>query len=373
MLKLTNPTVTGKEKKYLEEVFQHRQFAGGDGFFTRQCQTRLEQLTGCRKALLTPSCTDALEMCALLAGIEPGDEVIVPAYAFVSTVNAFVLFGAIPVLADIRPDTMTIDDTLVEKLITPRTKAIVAMHYGGYACHLEALKAIATRHDIFLIEDAAHTIGGFHQGKHLGTWGDWGCLSFHETKNIHCGEGGALLINDERWIEKAETIQYLGTDKARFLRGESPGYNWQGKGASYLLSELNAAFLLAQLEELETLTAQRLRYWNALYDALLPLAEKGEITLPPRQGEGQNAHIFHFKLPNGSEIERMMRFLKEKEIESARHYLPLNESKGGLQAGIRGVTPVADREWSRLLRIPIPTDTETVKRISVTLQHYFNA
>lgn len=348
------PSCAGKELIYIKQAVQNRGFSGG-GVFTEKCEALLEKKLGAKKVLLTSSCTSALEMAALLIHIQPGDEVIMPSFAFSSTANAFVLRGAKIVFADIRPDTMNMDERLVEQCVTPKTKAVVAMHYGGVSCHLEKICRMAKKHKLFVIEDAAQALMGRYKGKMLGTIGDMGCFSFHESKNIHCGEGGALVLNNGKFIRRAEIIREKGTNRASFFRGEVDKYTWVDAGSSYLTSELNAAFLYAQLEKAEEITRDRLKSWNLYYKSFKPLQKSGHIDLPSVPEECRhNAHLFYIKVKNAGGRDALINFLKEKGINTVFHYVPLHTSPAGQTFGrFHGADAFTSRESERLLRLPM--------------------
>ena len=348
------PTVVGDEINYISKAISLHNICG-DGEFTQLCSKKLEDLTGVSKVLLTTSCTHATEMAAILAGIKEGDEVIMPSYTFVSTANAFVMRGAIPVFVDIRPDTMNIDETLIENAITGKTRAIVVVHYAGVSCEMDTIMDIAHRHNIYVIEDAAQAIGSTYKGKACGSLGEFGCYSFHETKNISMGEGGALLIRDKSNIERAEIIREKGTNRTMFHRGEISKYTWVDIGSSYLPSELNAAYLYAQLLHLDEINKNRLRTWRLYYKSLKPLEDKGFIGLPsvPKECE-HNAHIFYIKCKNIEEREGLIKHLHSKGIAPVFHYIPLHSSPAGLRYGrFCGEDVYTTKESARLLRLPM--------------------
>ena len=348
------PLTTGKEIEYIRKAIANRKLSG-DGSFTKKCHTWFEEHFGCTKALLTTSCTHALEMAAILADIQPGDEVIMPSYTFVSTANAFVLRGAKIVFIDIRPDTMNMDETLIEAAITEKTKAIVPVHYAGVACEMDTIMEIARRHNLLVIEDAAQGVMSKYKGKYLGIIGDMGCYSFHETKNYTCGEGGALIINDERFIERAEIIREKGTNRSKFHRGQVDKYTWVDIGSSYLPSELNAAYLYAQLEMAEEINENRLATWNQYYDGLKPLQEKGLLALPHVPEDCQhNAHMFYIKAKDLDERSQLIQYLRDNGITSVFHYIPLHSSPAGINYGrFYGSDEHTTNESERLLRLPI--------------------
>lgn len=349
------PHMTGKELYYIAEAHFNGSLAG-DGPFTRRCHAWLEQRAGCEKALLTHSCTAALEMSALLLDIEPGDEIIMPSYTFVSTANAFVLRGGVPVFVDIREDTLNLDERLIEEAITPRTKAIVPVHYAGVACEMDTIMALAAQYKLFVIEDAAQGVMSAYKGRALGTIGHIGCFSFHETKNYTAGgEGGATLINDASLVERAEIIREKGTNRSQFFRGQVDKYTWRDMGSSYLMADLQAAYLWAQLESSERINQQRLRLWQRYYDALKPLAENGKITLPSIPADCQhNAHMFYIKLRDEKHRQALINWLKEAEILAVFHYIPLHSSPAGQRfSRFAGEDRFTTAESERLLRLPL--------------------
>lgn len=348
------PYMTGLEHDYIAQAYANGKLAG-DGPFTDRCHALIQQSTGGARTLLTHSCTAALEMCALLLGVEPGDEIIMPSFTFVSTANAFVLRGGIPVFVDIRPDTLNIDERQIENAISSRTKAIVVVHYAGISCNMAAIIKLARRHGIRVIEDAAQGVGASLEGKALGTFGDLGCYSFHETKNIICGEGGALLVNDQGLIDSAEIIREKGTDRNRFFRGQVDKYTWQTLGSSFLPGELTAAFLLAQLENIQCITDARIAAWQ-LYDELLaPLAAEGMLGLPTvPQGCEHNGHLYYVVLPQGVDRNLVLSKLNENGIGAVFHYVPLHKSPAGKKYGkTLHELPVTDSMSARLLRLPL--------------------
>ena len=354
MISFNEPPLVGTEEQYISEAIANRKICG-DGPFTRKCSAWLEEHMKTAKALLTTSCTHATEMAALLAGIGEGDEVIMPSYTFSSTANAFVLRGGVPVFVDICPDTMNIDEEKIEEAVTERTKAIVAVHYAGVGCEMERICGIAGRHNLTVIEDAAQAVMAFYKGRALGTIGDFGCYSFHETKNYSMGEGGALLIRDEKDRERAEIIREKGTDRSRFFRGQVDKYTWVDAGSSYLPSELNAAHLFAQLEQAERINADRLRSWERYQQMLLPLEREGMLSLPvvPKTCK-HNAHMFYIKAKDLAERSRLIALLKERGILAVFHYIPLHSSPAGLQFGrFHGEDVYTTKESERLLRLPL--------------------
>lgn len=354
MIAFNVPPHVGKEETYIAETIAKRKICG-DGEFTRRCSEWLKQQTKTAKALLTTSCTHATEMAALLAGIGPGDEVIMPSYTFVSTADAFVLRGAKAVFVDIRPDTMNIDETLIEDAITDRTRAIVPVHYAGVGCEMDTIMDIAKRHDLVVIEDAAQGMMSTYKGQALGTFGDYGCYSFHETKNYSMGEGGALLIRDSDHILQAEIIREKGTNRSQFFRGEVDKYSWQEAGSSYLPSDMNAAYLWAQLEMAEEINQDRKRSWNLYYELLKPLADEGKIELPyvPKECV-HNGHMFYIKVKDLDERTRLLEHLKKNGVYAVFHYIPLHSAAAGKKYGeFRGEDKYTTRESERLLRLPM--------------------
>ena len=339
---------------YIRECVENQKICG-DGPYTKRCNEWIEKRTGTTKCLLTTSCTHATELAALLADIQPGDEVIMPAYTFVSTADAFVLRGATPVFVDIRPDTMNIDEKLIEAAVTERTKAIVPVHYAGVACEMDTIMDIAARHHLMVIEDAAQGIMSSYKGRALGTIGDFGCFSFHETKNYSMGEGGALLIRDEKNIEEAEIIREKGTNRSKYYRGQVDKYTWINYGSSYLPSDMNAAYLYAQLEIADRINDARLALWNRYYERLTPLAEAGKLELPvvPRECV-HNAHMFYVKAKDLDERTAFIDYLKGNGILSVFHYIPLHTAPAGQKFGrFHGEDKYTTRESERLARLPM--------------------
>lgn len=354
MINFNVPPFTGKEFEYMQQAVEQEKICG-DGPFTRKCSEWMEAQTGTAKCLLTTSCTHATELAALLADIRPGDEVILPSYTFVSTANAFVLRGATAVFVDIRPDTMNIDETLIEDAITEKTRVIAPVHYAGVGCEMDTIMDIAKRHHLMVIEDAAQGIMASYKGKPLGTFGEFGCFSFHETKNVSMGEGGALLIRDEDYILKAEIFREKGTDRSQYFRGQVDKYRWQDFGSSYLPSDMNAAYLYAQLENAEKITRARMDRWEQYRELLLPLAEAGRIELPYIPEEcAHNAHMFYIKTKNMEERSRLIAYLKERDILSVFHYVPLHSAPAGQKYGrFHGEDKYTTRESERILRLPM--------------------
>ena len=348
------PPFTGREMIYIKQAVDAQKICG-DGQFTAKCNKWIEDKTGCEKALLTTSCTHATELAALLADIRPGDEVIMPSYTFVSTADAFVLRGATPVFVDIRPDTMNIDETLIEDAITEHTKAIVPVHYAGVGCEMDVIMDIARRHNLMVIEDSAQGIMSTYKGQALGAIGDMGCFSFHETKNFSMGEGGALLMKDSRFIEDAEIFREKGTDRSKFFRGQVDKYRWVNYGSSYLPSDMNAAYLWAQLELADEITKARMDRWNQ-YDALLrDLADKELIEQPfvPDYCT-HNAHMYYIKVRDLEQRGDFINFMKSKDVLTVFHYVPLHSAPAGLKYGrLHGKDNFTTRESDRLVRLPM--------------------
>lgn len=347
------PGVTGIEMDYIKSCIENGRLSG-DAEFTKKCHAFFEENFGVAKSLLTTSCTHALEMSALLLDIQPGDEVIIPSFTFVSTVNAFVLRGAKPIFADIRPDTLNIDESRLESLITPQTKAIVVVHYAGVGCEMDEIMQIAAKYNLPVVEDNAHGLFGKYKGKYLGTFGAMATQSFHETKNFTCGEGGALLINDPQYVERAEIIREKGTNRSRFFRGQVDKYSWVDVGSSYLPSDMLAAYLLAQLENADKIQSKRRQVWETYYKALQDWAEENGVFLPVIPEECEQAyHMFYMILPSLEQRQDLITSLKEKGIMSVFHYLPLHLSDMGRKfGGQKGDCPVTEDLSDRLLRLP---------------------
>ncbi len=354
MINFNVPPFTGKEMEYVRQCVEAQKICG-DGPFTARCNQWIEERTGTAKCLLTTSCTHATEMTALLAGIREGDEVIMPSYTFVSTANAFVLRGATAVFVDIRPDTMNIDEKLIESAVTERTKAIAPVHYAGVACEMDTIMAIAEKHKLFVIEDAAQGVMASYKGRALGSIGDFGCYSFHETKNYSMGEGGALLIRDKKYIEDAEILREKGTNRSKFNRGQIDKYTWINYGSSYLPSDMNAAYLYAQLELAEEINDARLKIWNTYYEGLKGLEEQGKIDLPVVPEDCvHNAHMFYIKTRDLEERTAFISFMKEKGILPVSHYVPLHTAKAGRKFGrFHGEDIYTTKESERLVRLPL--------------------
>ncbi len=354
MIKFNIPPCTGKESEYIAQAIENRKICG-DGAFTKKCNEWIEVHTHTAKALLTTSCTHATEMAALLCDIKPGDEVIMPSYTFVSTANAFVLNGASIVFVDIRPDTMNIDENLIEAAVTPKTRAIVPVHYAGISCEMDKILQIAEKYSLKVIEDAAQGVMSEYKGRPLGTIGDFGCFSFLETKNYSMGEGGCLLIRDKDMIEKAEIIREKGTNRSKFFRGEIDKYTWVSAGSSYLPSELNAAYLYAQLEQAAEIYNDRMASWNLYYELLSPLKEAGKLSLPVvPDGCKHNAHMFYIKTTGLKERTALIDYLKKQNIFSVFHYIPLHTAPAGsLYGRFCGEDVYTTKESERLLRLPM--------------------
>ncbi len=354
MIVFNVPPYTGNELHYISQAVEKQKICG-DGEFTKRCNNWIEAHTGTKKCLLTTSCTHAIELAALLAEVQPGDEIIMPSYTFVSTADAFVLRGAVPVFVDIRPDTMNLDETLIEAAVTDRTKAIVPVHYAGVACEMDTIMEIAGRYGLMVIEDAAQGIQSTYKGRALGTIGDFGAFSFHETKNFSMGEGGALLIRDEKYVEEAEILREKGTNRSKFFRGQIDKYTWVNYGSSYLPSDMNAAYLWAQLELADVINDHRLELWNQYYEELQPLQERGILELPviPKDCV-HNAHMFYIKAKDLEERSALLAFLKDNGILSVFHYIPLHTAPAGLKFGrFHGEDRYTTKESERLCRLPM--------------------
>lgn len=354
MIRFNVPPFTGKEMEYVKQSIDNMHICG-DREFTKKCNAWIEERTKTAKCLLTTSCTHALEMAALLCDIKEGDEVIMPSYTFVSTADAFVLRGAKVVFVDIRPDTMNIDENLIEDAITEKTKAIAVVHYAGVSCEMDKIMEIAERHHLQVVEDAAQGVMSSYKGKALGTFGDFGCFSFHETKNYSMGEGGALLIRDKKYIEDAEILREKGTDRSKYYRGQVDKYCWRNYGSSYLPSDMNAAYLYAQLELAERINHVRLERWQQYYDALRPLQENGKIELPfIPENCTHNGHMFYIKCKDIEERTRFIEYMKEQDILTVFHYVPLHSAPAGLKFGrFHGEDRYTTKESERLVRLPM--------------------
>ena len=354
VIPFNRPFMTGKELGCIAEAHANGHLSG-DGPFTRRCHAWLEERTGSAKALLTHSCTGALEMGALLADAGPGDEVIMPSYTFVSSANAFVLRGAVPVFVDVRADTLNLDERRIEAAITPRTRAIVPVHYAGVGCEMDEIMRIADRHGLVVIEDAAQGVMADYRGRALGSIGHLGCLSFHETKNIHCGEGGALLVNDPRFAERAEIIREKGTDRSRFFRGQVDKYTWVDVGSSYLPGEVTAAFLWAQMQEAQAITARRLAIWRRYHEALAALEDEGRLVRPSSPAHTRhNAHMYWVLLPSLESRAAVLARLRKANVHPVFHYVSLHDSPAGRERGrVHGSMANTVAASERLIRLPL--------------------
>lgn len=350
-----NPPFVGKEMEYIREAVEKNGKICGDGPFTKKCSQWMREKFESKEVLLTTSCTHALEMAAYLSDIQPGDEVIMPSYTFVSTADAFVLRGAKCVFVDIRPDTMNIDETKIEDAITEKTKAIVVVHYAGVACAMDEIMALAKKYNLKVIEDAAQGVNAYYKGKALGTIGDFGCYSFHETKNYSMGEGGALLFQDEKYLEPAEILREKGTNRSKFFRGQVDKYTWVDYGSSYLPSDMNAAYLWAQLECAEKINEKRLNIWEYYHEHLAPLAEAGLIEQPHvPEYAAHNAHMYYIKVKDLETRTELLKYLRERGILSVFHYVPLHSAAAGMKFGrFHGEDNYTTRESERLLRLPM--------------------
>ncbi|HEY5286129.1 MAG TPA: dTDP-4-amino-4,6-dideoxygalactose transaminase [Solirubrobacteraceae bacterium] len=348
------PQIVGAEHAYIDEALASGKLSG-NGKFARRCGEWLEDRLGAHRALITPSCTAALEMTGVLAELRPGDEVIVPDFAFVSTANAFALLGATPVFVDIDPDTLNITPEAIEQAITERTRVVVVIHYGGIACDMERIQQICARHRLLLVEDAAHSIEATYRGRPLGSIGDLATFSFHETKNVQCGEGGALIVNNQKLVARAEIIQEKGTDRGRFFRGEIDKYTWQDVGSSYLLSEVAAAFLWAQFEHAPKITDERHAIWNRYYDAFASLEADGLIRRPRVPPDcAHSGHLFYMLLPTAERRDLALHEFVKRGVHAVFHYLPLHASPAGKRLGaLPHPVPVTDDISKRLLRLPL--------------------
>lgn len=368
------PPVVGEEIKYIEDAIATRKICG-DGKYTRMCNEWFKDKTKAEGVLLTTSCTHATELAALLCEIKEGDEVIMPSYTFVSTADAFVLRGAKVIFVDIRPDTMNIDENLIEAAITERTKAIVPVHYAGVACEMDKIMDIAKRHNLYVIEDAAQGVMAYYKGKALGTIGDMGCFSFHETKNYSMGEGGAILLRDKEKLELAEIIREKGTNRSKFFRGQIDKYTWVEAGSSYLPSELNAAYLWAQLVKADEIFDDRMKSWNHYYEGLRTLEWSGKITLPYiPEGCEHNAHMFYIKAKDLEERTALINYLKENGVMAVFHYIPLHSAPAGKKYGVfHGEDKYTTKESERLVRLPLYyglKDTDVNRVIELVKQFY---
>ena len=373
MISFNVPPVTGKEIIYMQDAISRNKICG-DGYYTKLCNKWIEDTTGIAKALLTTSCTHATELAAILCDIKPGDEVIMPSYTFVSTADAFVLRGAKVVFVDIRPDTMNIDEKLIENAITDKTVAIVPVHYAGVSCDMDAIMGIAGKYNLKVVEDAAQGVMSKYKGKSLGTIGDYGCYSFHETKNYSMGEGGAILIRDAKDSDRAEIVREKGTDRSRFLRGQVDKYTWVAAGSSYLPSDLNAAYLYAQLEVAQQVFDDRMNSWNKYNEAFKYLKDKGVIETPfvPEECE-HNAHMYYIKLDNIEERTKFINYMKENDILTVFHYIPLHSAPAGREYGVfAGEDKYTTKESERIVRLPLYYNMgETVDEVISKVYKYF--
>lgn len=377
MIHFNVPTFTGKEFDYMRQAVELNKISG-DGLFTKKCDDWMEKRFSAKKVLLTTSGSAALDMAALLCGIKPGDEVILPSFTFSSTANSFVLAGANLVFVDVRPDTMNIDETKIESAITEKTKVICPVHYAGVACEMDTILDIAKRHNLMVVEDAAQAVMSTYKGKACGTIGDFGCFSFHETKNYSMGEGGAILINNENYIEKAEILREKGTNRAKFFRGQVAKYNWVDFGDSYLQSDLNAAYLWAQLEMADEINDNRLATWKAYYEAFKPLSDAGKITLPSiPDGCVHNAHMFYIKAKDFDTRQEFISFMRKNDILCVFHYVPLHSSPAGLKFGrFVGDDEHTTLDSDRLVRLPLYyniNENDLNKVIDKTLEFFFKS
>ena len=375
MITFNIPPYIGTEDKYIKEAIASHKICG-DGEFTKKCNKWIEDRTGVTKALLTTACSTALDMAAILTEVGPGDEVILPSFTFVSTANAFVLRGATLVFVDIRPDTQNIDEKLIEDAITGKTKVIVPVHYAGVGCEMDTIMDIAKRHGLLVVEDAAQGVMSTYKGRALGSIGDYGCYSFHETKNYSMGEGGALLIKDEGKVDRAEIIREKGTDRSKFLKGVIDKYTWVDMGSSYLPSEMNAAYLWAQLEQADAINENRLASWNAYYEMLKPLEDEGRIELPVIPAECEhNAHMFYIKTKDIDERSALAAYLKENGILSVFHYVPLHSAPAGAKFGrFHGEDRYTTNTFERLLRLPMYYDLgpENVEKVCDSIKEFYS-
>lgn len=374
MIPFNVPPYVGTELKYVKQAVENHKICG-DGHFTKKCHTWLEENLPCQKALLTTSGTTALEMAAILCDLQPGDEVILPSFTFSTTATAFVLVGAKLVFVDVRPDTMNIDENKIEAAITDKTRVIVPVHYAGVACEMDTIMDIAKRHNLKVVEDAAQGVMSSYKGKALGTIGDFGCFSFHETKNYSMGEGGALIINNEEYNDRAEIIREKGTNRSRFFRGQVDKYTWVDYGSSYLPSDMNAAYLWGQLEVADEINDNRLASWHTYYDAFKELEEKGLVKLPTIPEECvHNAHMFYLKCRSLEERTEFISFLKENDIVPTFHYIPLHSSPAGMRFGrFDGEDEVTTSESEKLVRLPMyynMKDSDISKVIAAVVEFY---
>ena len=374
MIAFNNPPFVGKELEYIKEAVDSGKLCG-DGMFTKKCSAWMRERFDIAHVLLTTSCTHALEMASYLCDLKPGDEVIMPSYTFVSTADAFVLRGAVPVFVDIRPDTMNIDERLIEDANTEKTKAIVPVHYAGVACAMDEIMDIARRHHLKVVEDAAQGVNAYYKGKALGTIGDFGCYSFHETKNYSMGEGGAIVFPDDAYLERAEILREKGTNRSKFFRGQIDKYTWVDYGSSYLPSDMNAAYLYAELEQAERIDEKRHAIYQYYHEALRPLAQEGLIEQPfvPDYAK-HNAHMYYIKLKDLEERTKLIAYLKEKGVMAVFHYIPLHSAEAGLRFGrFHGEDVYTTKESERLMRLPMfyNLDMKDVEYVADCILKYF--
>lgn len=374
LIQFSTPYLTGTELENISESFASGSLAG-DGPFTAKCSQWIEENLGTQRSLLTSSCTSALEMAAILCDISPGDEIIMPSYTFVSTANAFALRGGVPVFVDIRPDTLNIDEQLIEAAITDRTKVIVPVHYAGVPCEMDEIMSIASKHSLMVVEDAAQAIMSSYKGRKLGTIGDFGCLSFHGTKNIHCGEGGALLINNSRFIERAEVIREKGTNRSSFLRGQVDKYTWRDIGSSFLPSDVTASILFAQLGKANEINSRRKKICKTYFDGLSHLSKSGEVDIMSlEQVTKSNGHMFYMLLPDHIAREKFVSHMLHRSIRVATHYEPLHSSPEGQKIGrIASSMRITDSQSQRIVRLPLYPGVEAhQKQIIEAIQDFFD-
>ena len=376
MIPFNKPSFTGNEQQYVLQAMQSNKISG-DGLFGKKCQAWFEEKLGCKKTLLTPSCTAALEMAAILIDIQSGDEVIVPSYTFVSTANAFVLRGATIVFVDIRPDTMNMDEKLIEAAITPKTKAIVPVHYAGVGCEMDVIMDVANRHGVFVVEDAAQGMMSSYKGKPLGTIGHIGAFSFHETKNYtSAGEGGLLIINDEQFINRAEIIREKGTNRSLFFRGMADKYSWVDIGSSYLMNDVSAAYLWGNIEKADEINENRINSWNIYYDGLQELEDKGFLKLPTIPDDCiHNAHMFYIKVKDLETRTELLEYLNQNDILSVFHYIPLHSAPAGLKFGrFDGADVCTTTESERLVRLPMHygMNIGSIEKVIKNVKGFFN-
>lgn len=365
MIHFNKPFLIENEFRYIEDAINNQCILRGDGVYTKKCHSLLEEKLGCKKALLTHSCTAALEMAAILLDLKPGDEVIMPSYTFVSTANAFVLRGAVPVFVDIRPDTLNIDENLIEDAITPKTKAICCVHYAGVACEMDKILDIAHRHNLYVVEDAAQALGSFYKGKPLGTIGDMGCFSFHETKNVISGEGGAIIINNEKFIERAEIIREKGTNRSKFFRGQVDKYTWVDIGSSYLPSDMIAAFLYSQLENMDKINQKRIDIWNEYHEFFKQFEDVIKRPYCPEYCQ-HNAHMYYLLFKDLETRTMFIDFMKQNDVSTVFHYIPLHSSPAGQKyCRTYGDMDVTNEISDTLVRLPMfyELDDESLKHI----------